>query len=225
MASLQTQRRDWQKSFDAVEQEILTLFHTRQMWKLLRLVLVDGGTQNRNAPISYLDRTYVAAVCSALRRQVDTDQKSNSLVRSLMAIRNQPRLMDRSRFVALHDADYGPDPYFDANGAFNRYAKPSADIIDVDAIDSAIDELVRAVRPVEKYADRVIAHTDRRSAELSFGQIDDALDSLESIVKRFWGLVHPGVMLHSTTPVMDRRFLAIFQEPLIGRGFVLPPGF
>jgi hypothetical protein len=222
VASLERQRSDWQKAFDSVEQEIFTLFFTRQTWRVLRAVFTAGGTQNRNTPVSYLDRTYVAAVCSAIRRQLDTDSRSNSLVRSLQSIRNQPRLMDRARFVALHDDGRDPDPYFDANVAFNQYADPSKDFVDVGMLDLAISNLKAAAHPVEKFADRVIAHSDRRSAEIAFGEIDHALEALDATVKQFWGLVHPGVMLHTTTPVMDLNFLRMFTEPLIDPGFVPP---
>jgi hypothetical protein len=222
MASLERQQTDWQKSFDSVEREIFTLFYTRQTWRVLRAVFVASGTENRNTPISYLDRTYVAAVCSAIRRQLDTDSRSNSLVRSLQGVRNQPRLMDRARFVAIHDASREPDSYFDANVAFNRYAGPSQDVVSVGMLDLAITDLTAAAHPVEKFADRVIAHSDRRSAEIAFGQIDHALETLDTTVKQFWGLVHPGVMLHTTTPVMDLNFLTMFTEPLIDAGFVPP---
>lgn len=190
MTTLDAQREQWAEAFNDVEQDVLTLFHTRQVWRVLSAVFLDGGTQNRAQVMDYLNRTYVATICSAVRRQLDTDPKSNSLVRSLQRVIDTPRLMDREHFVKLHHAAHGDD--FDPEVAFNAYAEPGQDVVSARHIAESLEKLRADAEPVAKFADRTIAHRDRRSADLLYAQIDRALDALEVAVKKYWVWRIPG---------------------------------
>jgi hypothetical protein len=220
MTSIEEQREQWTEASEDVEYELISLFNTRQVWEILSAVMTAKGTDNRATVVDYLNGTYVATICLAVRRQLDTDQKSNSLVRCLQRVVDQPELMNRERFAAMHVAAAGHD--FDPNVAFDRYAEPGENVVSARLMAQWVEDLRADTAPVEKYADRVIAHRDRRSAQLLYGEIDVALIGLEKAVKRFWGLAHPGNMLASATPVIELGFLRMFRSPLIDDRFIAP---
>ncbi len=222
METLDQQRARWAEIFDGVHDEVFALYMTRETWRVFRAAILSRSKENRGFIVDYLDRTYIATVCSAIRRQLDTDPHSHSLTSSLRRLITQPELVDRAYFLGRYRAAHEPDDYFNPDDAFNKYAASDSDTVNPAVIEAALEKLRKAARPVEKYADRVIAHRDRRSAQLTWGQLDSALAILEDVVKQFWGLAHPGVQLARTTPVIDLAFLHVFREPLIDRTFTVP---
>ena len=87
----------WSDYFDAVEREMFTLFHTRDMWYKIMGILDSSGVERYTVVQNYLVRTYTTTVCSAIRREVDNRRDTTSLARCLNLLTRSPKSLPLRR--------------------------------------------------------------------------------------------------------------------------------
>lgn len=218
----------WSEYFDAVQQEMFTLFHTREMWYRVNGILDVSGVERYTVVQNYLVRTYATTVCTAIRREVDIRKDTTSLTRCLMLMEKSPESFSWRRFADLYPAQGTIEQTErDARASFATFAPGGGDVVETAFVRRCIERYTEAARPVKEYADAVIAHRSRGATvepvSVSYGAIDHALDELGAVFRIFYGLRHPGVMLASITPVVDLTFLRMFQVPWFPEGSLLPP--
>lgn len=220
----------WCSDFDEVEQELHALFHTRWVFRTVTGMLEHSGVPQYATVQNYLLRTYVATICTAVRREADADQRTTSLARCLRALVERPHFASRARFTALVAAtltDEASD-YVQQVAAegFLRFAPDGGDHIDPGLVAQSIERLLTAAAPVRKYTNQVIAHRERqgkvRREHVSFEQINNALDELSEVARQYYTLRHPGVELLMFTPSADLTFLNMFKKPWYQDGFAVP---
>lgn len=217
----------WSKHFDAAENEVFGLFHTRSMWRAMNRVLETSEVQQHAALTNYLQRTYVSTVCSAIRREADPDTRTSSLARSLTRLVEAPRTITRDRFVRIYTEKFGNDKSTMAEESFNSFAPHGGDVVEWCVLQTNLSRLTVAADSVKSYTNKVIAHRQRPDLEttpisLTFGDIDHAVNELGEVTKQVHVLRHPGEMLARVTPVLDLSFLNMFKSPWLAPGFTLP---
>jgi hypothetical protein len=227
-----TERWDaWCRSYDDVYQEMLTLFHTRWLWRTIIEMLQHSDVKQYVTVQNYLLRTYVGTVCTAIRREADRDSRTTSLARCLQMLIDCPHFSTRTRFRELLDTTTAPELAEErARRGFEQFARSGQETLDVSMIQADLESLQNAAGPVKKYTDKVIAHRENthggtKRVNVSFDQINDALDVIGDLTKRYYSLRHPGVMLANLTPSMDLNFLTMFQRPWYKDGFRPPDPF
>lgn len=218
----------WSKHFDAAEIEIFGLFHTRSMWRAITHVLETSEVQQHAAVTNHLLRTYVSTVCSAIRREADSDSRTSSLARSLTRLIEAPKTITRDRFVGLYAERFGLESSTEAMENFDSFAPHGGDVVDRHILQLDLVRLTEAAGSVKIYTDRVVAHRQRPELEtvpisLTFGQIDHAIDELGEVTKHLYLLRHPGDSLGQVTPILDLSFLNMFKSSWLAPGFTLPP--
>jgi len=178
-----TERWDaWCRSYDDVYQEMLTLFHTRWLWRTIIEMLQHSDAKQYATVQNYLLRTYVSTVCTAIRREADRDSRTTSLARCLQMLIDCPHFATRTRFNELLDATTAPELAEErARRGFDQFASSGQEALDVSMIQRDLESLQNAAAPVKKYTDKVIAHRENtqggtKRANVSFDQINDALD-------------------------------------------------
>jgi hypothetical protein len=145
----------WCADFDAVEHDVMTLFHTRWMWRALT-GLMNNGVPNQSSSVrNYFIRTYVATVCSAIRREADRDARTTSLARCLQALIGCPHFASRRRYEALRHAAIGEasSPVGDPSG--DDEFSGGGEFIDIDIVRAALDRLTAAAQPIKTYTNKV----------------------------------------------------------------------
>jgi hypothetical protein len=219
----------WSGYFDAVEREMFTLFHTRDMWHKINGMLDSSGVERYTIVQNYLVRTYTTTVCSAIRREVDVRRDTTSLTRCLNLLIRSPQSFTWERFSALYPTQ---DPVDEtekrARAAFVIFAPSGGDVVESAFVNTIIERFTNAARPVKKYTDEIVAHRNTggtmEPVTVSFDAIDHALDELGAVIRMFHGLRYPGEMLARSTPVVDLTFLRMFQVPWFPEGSIPPRG-
>lgn len=198
--------------------------HTRSIWRALNQVLDASPVKSHPTLRNCLLQTYESTVCSAIRREADTDDRTTSLARAIRRLDEAPQAITREKFLRLFRDSHPDAELSEGVRAFSRFAHDGGDRLDRKVLRANSDRLIAAASSVKQYTDKFIAHRERPSEaaiSLNFAQIDHVLNELAEVTKFLHGIRHPGDMLWQVIPVMDLSFLAMFQSTWIHEGFVL----
>lgn len=165
----------------------------------------------------FIKSTYFDYAVMACRRQLKSDRESVSLVRLLEDIIKFPEVMSRKRFVHL----YSTDMRTHANQVFSqRFSGACKDHIDPPIVQQDLCELKShggKIGKVEDYADKRVAHSDRRSSGApTFDELDACIDCLKKFTQSyrflFQGIGENDDLL---APGIDEYWDETFRNPLI----------
>ncbi|HXH12608.1 MAG TPA: hypothetical protein VNP04_22925 [Alphaproteobacteria bacterium] len=160
--------------------------------------------------LDYLRQWYVDSTVMGLRRQLKVDSHSVSLVRLLDEIATNAELLSRQRFVDL----YPQNMKNRANKEFDKYAGASAAYVPAEGVRADIDQLKSLAKRCEEYADRLVAHRDKRGVPdpPSYKELDEAIDFMETLLKKYYLLLR-GEYLASVRPKFINPWQRIFEIP------------
>ncbi len=146
-----------------------------------------------------------------IRRQIKIDDDSISFARLLKEISDTPEVLSRNRFVALYK---GSTVEHFADRDFDEFAGKEGNHVDPSLVKKDFENLKEKAKELEKYADKRIAHLDKRKPKTipKFKDVDDCIDFLEELMKKYYLLFHAKSLL-SILPVYQYDWKAIFREP------------
>jgi hypothetical protein len=107
----------------------------------------------------YLGRTFVSHVTIGLRRQVKCDAQSISFARLMSEMIASPATLSRKYYVGLYK---GSTVEMLADRDFEKFADVSAPHIKASLVSDDLAKLRKAAERCEDYADKRIAHWDKR---------------------------------------------------------------
>lgn len=181
--------KKWNRWLDEIRADIEGIAGHRGIFRRMRAG-VDKGRDRRDAYrfIEFLDSSYVALALMGIRRQVKIHKDSISLARLLREICAAPSLLSRKRFAAAREAAVTAEDYFDA------FAGGGEEHVDPARVKKDLDDLKRRACELERYADRAIAHHDKRkpAAAPDFADVDSCLDFLEGLFRKYYLLFRAG---------------------------------
>ena len=177
-------------------------------------------------------RTYVATVCTVIRREGDRDTRTSSLARCLQALLDCPHFATRSRYLALARETHTSDEFSDAYLAsgFDNVAPDGTETVDLAIVEQALTRQSTSSALVKKYTNKVLAHRERPSGvveklTLTFDDINDALDEIGRAMTMFYSLRHPGTYLTTVNPAPNLRFVEMFEVPWYSEDWIPPPSW
>jgi hypothetical protein len=105
------------------------------------------------------------------------------------------------------------------NDAFDRFAGDVGNHVDPALVERDLEALRSTTSGVVHFATRTVAHLDKRGVdqEITFGELNRALDTLSDLVRRYHLLV-TGSSLLRVEPTMQGDWKAPFRIPLFPRG-------
>jgi hypothetical protein len=124
-----------------------------------------------------------------------------------------PQALSRDEFIVPRDdgrqgqlAERGSERFADKE-------EGKEDQIDPKSVDLDLQELRAKAKKCERYADRRIAHLDSRRPRSipTFADLDECIDFLEALVKKYHPLFRGGSLL-SVLPEWQYDWKAIFKE-------------
>lgn len=126
-----------------------------------------------------------------------------------------PCVLSRERFVTM----YEKNAKYEANHDFSQFAQENVEHIDPNMVQQDLDKLSKLSNPViEFFADRRIAHFDKRSVSEddvpSFGELDSCIDFLAKLTKKYWLLFKAADIDLLVKPIVD-NWEEIFRQPWI----------
>ena len=131
-----------------------------------------------------------------------------SLAGLLEDIARNSALLSRARFVAL----YPPAEQKSAGTVFDKHAGVGNSHVDAAVVRADIAKLRSLTRRCEEYADRLVAHRDKRgvSAVPTYEELNEAIDFTESLLQRYYLLLRAD-SLASVKPTFPYPWKRVFE--------------
>jgi hypothetical protein len=185
--SLEKRRDRLKKWFDYIFKNATeAIINQHIFWEVQDIIRNNPDLQNQsNAFYVWMGSTFVQSTVLAVRRQVDRDQNSASLLRFLLELQKFPDLISRQYHRSLYERPEYEEKVADemTNYTYDEHVGAGATVLDVDTIQLEIDSLVDASQKLHHYADRVVAHYDLRGLEHPTPKFDDLTNCLAVVEK------------------------------------------
>ena len=217
MQITETERRDrlitWLEDIYREVQQLLVNEHL--FWELQKIVKENDNFKDASGLFTrWIADGFKNSLMIAVRRQVKLDKQSISLRGFLEEIKKFPELVSREHYMSLYA---GKEKYVVQMGerSFDRVAGVGVNRIPVALVEQQIADLSASAVKVEAYADRRVAHFDRRDPARPFPTFDDltaANKTMEKIVIRYWGLLKGG-SLTELMPTIIFDWQDVFKFP------------
>jgi len=204
----------WLRWLDVVKTEIQDLVVAKYIFHEVQGMI--GTNPKLHKPSSFYDyfaRTYVSHIVIGMRRQIKCDDQSISVARLLEDMIATPQALPRK----WHTDKYrGSVVQQFADSDFNKFATPGSPHIDPKFVEADLLELRAALRKCEDFADKRIAHRDKRSPGNipTFNEVDDCVDFLDKLYVKYFLLFHQSSM-DTLLPTWQYDWKDIFRTPWI----------
>ncbi len=180
-------------------------------WEIQKIIRRNKQLKVPSAFYGWMGRMYVAGMSVGIRRQLDSDTRSESLLRFLKCLKGNPSLISRKHYRSLYPQEQKAyaDPDYD-RVVGKRRKQPL-----VSQIDRQIETLRRRSAGIVRYVNRKIAHMDATppSSVPKFGDVGKTVRYLEKLIQQYVQLFRATHLDMSVNIVYD--WLAIFRIPWI----------
>ena len=204
----------WLKWLKVVRGDIQQLLIKQNIfWEVQEIIRTNGELHKPSSFYRYLGDTYVAYISIGIRRQIKIDKRSISFARLLTELAGTPALLSRKYYVRLYEGSF-VERFADRD--FDRFCGSDRTCISPDMVLADLGELNLAASVVEDFADKRIAHRDKRQPKAlpRFDQVDSCLNTLDKLYCKYHGVFHAEAM-SSLMPVYQYDWKQIFTIPWI----------
>ncbi len=214
----------WIDDFHLLAQLVYTVFMRREIFEELDDALVrNGGAHTSILCDSFLRPMYAESQATLLRRLGDNDPDSRSFRRLLLDMQAHSHLLTRERYVGfyLRDDGEGADSLEErmwlqrAHDAFDRMAGTGEAHIPAERLAEHLAALDADLRTVKRFVDRRVAHFDRRSGDMTWGDLNAAMESIEKHLEVIGSILTAST--HLARPAIQGDWKAPLRVPVFRR--------
>ena len=219
--TLHERRSHLKKWLDIIKENVTEAVINQHIFWEVQDIIRDNPQLQKTPSAFYLwmGSAFVHSSALAVRREVDRDPRSVSLLRFLTEVRDCPDLVcrkyHRSLYDRLGDKELAEDL---ARRTYDKHVGASATALDQNTVQKEIDSLQRASKIIRHYANRTVAHYDTRGLSEpvpSFADLGECLRVLERLVLRYM-LLLTGASQSTLLPTFMYDWKAIFRIAWIG---------
>ncbi len=204
----------------------MRLFHNRYVWLSINEMWEESAEQIQLNVIvqNWFTTLYVNTQCTGIRRECDPDTRTSSLERCLRRLLESPRLADRARYEAAIRAKSDIDPRY-VPGLLKDFAdfalSATTNCLDQDRIEADLAALRVAAQTTRDYTNKIVAHREILGEKIDLPWVDlyRALNTVGTVLKRYYKLRHPGSILHNLTPDLPPGWVQPFRSAWCPDGF------
>jgi hypothetical protein len=217
--TLEERRSRLNKRLDIIKENVTeALINQHIFWEVQGVIRHNPQLQNiPSAFYQWMWSTFVHSSALAVRRQVDRDRKSVSLLRFLTEVRECPDLISRDYHRSLYGR-YAKELADElARLTYDKHVGAGASKLDRNTVQQEIDSLHKASKTIHHYADRTVAHYDTRGLSEpvpKFADLEECLKVLEKLVLRYL-LLLKGASQSTLLPTFMYDWKAVFTIPWI----------
>lgn len=209
------QKRDkWVKWIRIIDGEVTHLTRYRTVfWETQEIIKNNERIQRPSSFYGLIGTGYVSLMTMGIRRQIKIDKDSISMASLLCDIHKNPEAITRKWFLQMY-AGRLPDRL--ANLDFDRFAGPNSRFVDPQPVAEDLKVLFAASRKCEDYADKKIAHLDKRGPKslVRFRDIDNSVNVLGKLLKKYLRLL-TGESRLNIDPEPQYDWKAVLRTPWI----------
>lgn len=180
-------------------------------WEIQKIIRRNKQLKVPSEFYGWMGRMYVGGMSVGIRRQLDTDTRSESLFRFLTRLKGNPSLISRKHYRSL----YPKKQKAYADRVYDRFVGKGRKQPLFSQIDRQIETLWRRSAGIVCYANRKIAHMDATppSSVPKFGDVGRTVRYLEKLIQHYVQLFRAVHLNMRVNIVYD--WLAIFRIPWI----------
>jgi hypothetical protein len=211
----------WVRWVERIEREVLMLGVRRTIWRGT-VEMVEANRIDDRMFLTVLTGLYVDAQAMSVRRQADAGDDVVSMRRLLGQIMEHPSVITRERLAERAWARMEPQGFSRAEAealALSNFDEWTANgkTIDPAIVRAHIDELEDDARKVVDYANRVIAHLDRRgwTEGLTFAELHQTITAIGELQAAYYLLLTgKGKGVGRIAPAIQGDWRAPFRQNL-----------
>jgi hypothetical protein len=203
--------RKWDKWIEAIHQDLQgALLQRYVFWEVQDIIEDNPRIHKPSLFYSFLGNGYAALGATAIRRQVKSHKDSISLARLLEEIIGNPQVFSKSQYCSIHRGPFAEKEFEDLfGGNIGSHVDPAI-------VSGDLCQLRAKAQTVEDFADKQIAHFDKRVltgnvSSPSFADLDGCLDFLEELVKKYY-LGIKAICIPDMLPVPQYNWKEIFED-------------
>ncbi len=210
---MDTRIRKWIRWLEISHDEIQQLLIAKDIfWSVQVLIRNNEDIQKPSAFYQYLGDTYISHVVIGIRRQVKVSDQSVSFLRLLKEVAEDPGRITRKYYKGLYVGSVVEDL---ADSDFDRFCEKScAEHVSETLIKQDIVELKNLSKVCEGFADKRIAHRDKRGPKVlpKFHEVYDVITKLDELYVKYHLLFHASCM-DTLMPTYQYDWEAVFDFP------------
>jgi len=177
---MQSTRRRWQRWLKTIQYEVWTLHWNRAMHRRISEIVAANPQINYGNPLhKWMHSNYIAATAIGLRRLIEKPQRGKkypnlSLQVLLLQIATCPQSISAFNIRRFYRRTEGKSP----SSLLLRTQTGTLEVFP-EGIKKAISQLEKRCERIERFADKYIAHHDRkRRLPPTLGDIDTAIEAV-----------------------------------------------
>jgi len=201
----------WERWLQVIYDDMVDQATSRTVFRETAAIIVGNPHIPKDSDFwDFLGQWYVDSTVMGLRRQIKVSPDGISLAGLLEDIAANPGLLSRERFVGLYPAGEQAR----ANTAFDKHVGPGLTNIDPAGVRVDIDKLKTLAAGCEEYADRFVAHRDRRGLLTvpTHAELDEALGLAGRLLQKYYLLLR-GNSLVSVSAKLLLPWKRVFEMP------------
>jgi hypothetical protein len=224
--------RDWRTAIERISADLSDLQARRTVpERLQRAIAENPRLQPWNFMLDSIFRFYATSTLVLVYRDIDRTKNTVGLRRLLDDIARHPGELTRELFRKLHTGSdliaHGtadPDSIAssmmgrDLENVYTEFADASGNVLDVAAVNTDIDALVKAAEKVEAVRHTVYAHraaAGPKLASIDLSEIHALLDLLDRLVNKYRMLLLYQPLMDGHTPVDQTNWPEILTFPWV----------
>lgn len=204
----------WLEETKGIVTELLINRHIyEETW---RIVEANPNTHDPNDFVMWFQRLYARSTAVAVRRMVDQDKRTHSLVRLLEHLKCHARDITRDWFCAQHSDS--PAIRDSAHRVFDQWSIPGGDCVDPGKVSTRIEKLKNVCKPVKYFVDKRVAHLDAfvpdsSTPKVTWKELDIAIDALDRQTCELVLLLEQKGVLGGLRPTWQYDWTTVFRNP------------
>jgi hypothetical protein len=177
----------WIRKLRIIIAEIRSLLlSSKVFWEVQKILEANPDALCHRLFNDWMATNYGNATTMGIRRQIDLDSRSVSVMRLLLQIRDElvhhPDILSREKFVR----NYPPQLRWAGEKEFDRLVGVGEPRIEPAFVQRDLDNLSAVTEGVRRFANRRIAHRDAREIEKrKFGELDRCVEVLAATGDRY----------------------------------------
>ena len=202
----------WRRWLGEIKQQVYSVMQSRHVYnETVAIIHANKSLPKTSVFYGQLQVWYADSVIMAIRRQAKIDRQAISLARLMDEMRENPELISREYWTDLCKG-YVVEEFSDR--MFDHLAGRGAKHVDPTVVEADLVRFRNSLRSCERWADKRVAHFDAGKAPKppTFGELDEALESLDEMLKKYFNLVTADAIAF-TTPEIQYNWKRIFEHP------------
>jgi hypothetical protein len=179
----------WGRWMAIIQQEVWRMHVNRSVWvRFAEVVTANEELRQRSTTFaSWATENYIAAQVMAIRRQVDRDSRTVSIIRLLDDIASNPGVITRERFVTVNA---GGDTELAAH-MWGPLADPTGEYLNAEVVQDDVQQLKNTAQTVQDFGNQRVAHRDQRewTEVVTFRDLDECVDGIGRLSEQYGGLL------------------------------------